>query len=321
MSEDISGALGDLISKSKTFGNSDNIRVGRYKFLIKKVFAEKVDSGRFAFAELKVLDSAPNPQQLPPGVPANRFDDGTHPNLVNSDCAMKVNFDGPGAKSAPGNVKGFILGLFGLNQSETSEDDINSTWKDLTRQKALNVGDNLGIDPTTNQVIKADKYKPANPGAGMVIACTASMKEKKKTKALPPEQKEYITVLNWECVARPGTGENSKDMVAQRKAAIEIAGADDDDADDDVPSTPAPGSTFVPQTVGAPAAPVAVPVAPPPPVVAPAPPAPPVVFVPPSPWKAHPSSPVDANGVRWFWSDPAAGGTNEVLSESQLRPN
>ena len=101
---DIDAELGDLIAKGKSFGSSDNIRVGRFTFLIKRVFAEKMDSGRFAFAICKVLESAPNPQMMPPGVTEAQFDLGKNPNLVGSDCAMKVNFDGNGAKSAAGNV-------------------------------------------------------------------------------------------------------------------------------------------------------------------------------------------------------------------------
>jgi len=290
---DISGELSELISKSEAFTTSDNIRVGRYKFLVKRIFAEKVNSGRFAFAEFKVLESNPNPQVLPPGVPANKFDSGANPNLVGSSCAMKVNFDGPGAKSAPGNVKAFVLGLFGKNQSETNQEEVDGTWRDLARQKDLKVGDAVGINPTTNQPILADKAKRANPGCGMVIYCTASMKEKQKTKLLPPEQKEFITFIQWECAGKPGTGENAAELVAKRRSEIENAAVEDDD-------------TPVVAAVSAP----------------PAPPAPtaPTVFSPAAPWVAHPSMPPGATPeTRWYWSNPKLGGNNAVKNEIQLR--
>ncbi len=266
---DVSSELSELIASAKTFGNSDNIRVGRYKFAIKRVFAEKVESGRFAFAELRVLESQPNPQIMPAGVNPAKFDDGTRPNLVGSDCAMKVNFDGPGGKSAPGNVKSFVLGLFGMSQGDTSEADVNSTWKDLTR-----LHDNKNNDGTPAEA------KKANPACGMVISCTASMKEKKKTKLLPADQKEFVTILNWECTAKPGVGENSKDLVAARRAEVETASVSDDEVDD-TPSVPATApATTVPATAAPaiPAAPVA-------------PPAPPAVKSYLDGWTAHPTAP------------------------------
>ena len=291
---DVSSELGDLIAKSKVFGSSDNIRVGRYKFLIKRVFAEKVESGRFAFAELKVIESNANPQVLPPGVTARQFDEGGNPNRVGTDCAMKVNFDGPGAKSAGGNVKEFVLGLFGMTQGDTSDDDANRTWKDLSRQKDLHVGDAEAIDPATNRPILATKAKRANPGCGMVIACTASMKEKKKTKLLAPEQKEYITKLVWECVAKPGIGENSLEAIAKRRADIELASEEE---------------------VDEPAGIAAAPTAPLPPIAAtsPLPPVPQAAFTPAPPWRPHPDQPLgNTPETRWYW-DGNAGVKNEIM--------
>jgi hypothetical protein len=291
--QDVTSELGDLIAKSKTFGNSENIRCGKYKFLIKKVYAQAIDNDkgtqRFAFVELKTLESAPNPQHRPTGVPEASFDSGMTPNVVGSTPALKVNFDGPGAKSAGSNIKNFILGLFGLSASQTSDDNTNSTWNDLARQKDLRIGDATGIDTTTNKVILATKAKRANPASGMIIACTASMKEKKKTKLLPPAEKEYVTICQWECVAKPGTGDNTVELIAQRRAEIEAL-AEDDELDDAPPSAP-------------PAPPAS------------APPPPPAAFVPPPPWRVHTDVPFgNTPDTRWYWD-----GATGVKNETQLK--
>lgn len=304
---DINSELGDLIAKSKTFGSSDNIRCGKYRGLIKRIFAEKVETGRFAFCEMKVVSSSPNPQIVPTGaIVGTQFDDGLKPNLVGSDFAMKVNFDGPGAKSAPANVRKFILGLFGLKEGEVSEKDVNETWTDFARTKDLHVGDIEKLD-ANNQPVYAKVAKQANPGCGMLVDITASMKEKKKTrdvKDLPPEKREYVTILKWECVARPGTGENAPEPVAKRRAEIDLPADDEVDTVSTAGTPPAVGSLLTQPTS----------VAPPPPTVTPAPPAPPVqAFVPQAPWKIHPTAP------GWYFSDPTIGGDNAVKSEADLR--
>jgi hypothetical protein len=268
---DVNLDLAGLISSAKVFGGSDNIRHGTYKFLIERIFAQKMDSGRFAIAEFKVLESAPNPQTV-------GSDDGLKPNAVGSRCALKVNFDGPGAKSAPGNVKAFILGLFGKNEEDISEADVNTTWVDLSRNR----------DEMVN-----GKLKKGNPARGMVIGCTTFSKEKRKTKLLPGDQKEYITGLKWICVSPPGSGENAPEKVSARTADLDHG------------------------TAGAVAAPVAAApvVAPPMPPMPPAPPVPGAEWAPPAPWRVHPSVPAgNTPDTRWYWD----GGTG-VKTEAQLR--
>lgn len=287
---DVSSELSDLIAKSTVFGNSDNIRVGRYKFVIKRTFADKFDSGRYAIAEFKVLEALANPQVMPAGVTAAQFDDGTKPNLPGSTCAMKINFDGNGAKSAPGNVKAYVLGLFGMNQADTPETEVNQMWKDLARLK-----DNLNNDGTPAP------GKRGNPSCGMVITCIASMKEKRSTKALPPEQKGYVTVCTWECASKLGTGENTAELVAARRAEIESSTAEDDD--EVIAAAPA-----LP-VAAAPVAAIAAPL-PPAPAIPVAPPIPAAAFVPPAPWVIHPNA---AKGntpdTIWYW-DGGAGVKN-----------
>ncbi len=289
---DISGELAESIGDSKVFGGSENIRHGRYKLLIKEVFAEKIEGDqpkRMAFAVFRVLESVPNPISYPGGRPD--LDDGNKPNPVDSECALKVNFDGPGAKSAPGNIKAFICGLFGVNPNEISNDDVKKTWRDLARRK-----DEWVVDPSTVEKV----FKKANLAAGMVIALSTFSKEKKKTKLIPDLQlKEYITGMTWSCVSKPGAGENSKELVAQRRAELESNVVEDDDDATSVAAAPAAGQ----------------PPASPPPPPAPPPPAPPrVEFAPPPPWIKHPNHPWGSTpDTRWYWD----GGTG-VKSQAQF---
>lgn len=306
VAEDVAGQLSDLIAKGRVFGSSDNIRVGRFKFLVLRVFADKVDSGRFAFAEFKVLESAPNPQLLPYGDKTSKaFDDGTKPNLVGSRCALKVNFDGPGAKSAPGNVKAFILGLLGFNPGDVTDADVDNTWRDLARQKPVRKGELVGVDGNS-QPVYADKDKQANPACGMVVYCTGSMKEKSKTKKLGAdkinsEAREYITACSWE----PALADNAAEQVAKRRAEIESAMVDDDEEDAAAAAPRAPGAPPSPQA--------AAPVPPGPPVpqqAAPTPPAPPPL---PAGWVLHTDPKWAAQG---FYYKP---GVDKCFTEAQLR--
>src|ERR1700749_903018 len=179
MGQDVSSEVAGLISSAKVFGSSDNIRHGKYRFLIQRISAELIenDSGnhRRAFWEFKVLKSEPNPQFEGdhvdyPGVAGPLKDDGTHPNEVGSLCALKVDFDGAGGRSAGSNIKAAILGLFNKRDGEISDKEINKTWTDLARQKDINVGDPIGIE--NGVVVTALKAARANPACGMIIDCT-----------------------------------------------------------------------------------------------------------------------------------------------------
>lgn len=322
--EDVSAEVAGLISDSKVFGASDNIRHGKYKMLIKRIFAQKVetDAGlqKMAFWELTPLTSEPNPQIEGdhvdyPGTAGPLKDDGTKPNPVGSSCGLKVNFDGPGGRSAGSNIKAAILGLFGKPDGAISNEEINKTWIDLSRTQAINVGDPIGINPQTKQVILADKAKQANPACGMVIYCTTMPKRKKQAN----DKGAFITKLLWSCVSPPGEGENAPELVVKRRADIEASRTDDDEVEEHGlrggGATTNPYGGQLPSTAGAPALPqtqAATPTPPAPP--APVAPALPVTFTPPAPWRAHPTQPVDAAGTRWFWD-----GNVQVKSEAQLR--
>jgi hypothetical protein len=315
MAEDVSAEVAGLISSSKVFGGSENIRHGKYKMLIKRIFAQVVETDKgkhkMAFWELSPLESKPNPQIEGdhvdyPMTAGPLKDDGNQPNAVGSNCALKVDFDGAGGRSAGSNIKAAILGLFGKRDGEISDDEINKTWIDLSRMKELKVGDAIGIDAATNQPIFATVAKQANPACGMVIYCETLPKRKKQAN----DHGAYITKLLWSCGGSPvGVGENAPELVAKRRAEIEAARTDDEEE----VSTPAPyGNKAAPQT----AAPQ--PPAPPPPAPPAAPvaaPAAPVAFTPPAPWVKHPTEPVGSTPeTRWFWD-----GVSQVRNETQLR--
>lgn len=292
MGQDVSLEIAGQISGAKVFGSSENIRHGKYKMLIKRIFAELVetDSGKnkMAFVECTPLEALPNPQVEGdhtdyPGTSGPLIDDGTKPNSVGSACAMKINFDGPGGRSAGSNVKAFILALFNKHDGEIPDAEINQTWIDLARRVDLKPGDAIGIDPNTHQVIHAKEYKRSNPACGMIINLS-TMPKKKKT---PNNKGGYITKLVWTCAAPIGSGENAPELVAKRRAEIEATMVDDEE----VAQIPTPA-----------------PMAPPPPAVpqmaAPLPPS-----FPPAGWEVHPTAP------GWFWNR----ASNAVKNEAQLR--
>lgn len=327
MSEDVSAEVAGLISNAKVFGSSDNIRHGKYKMLITRIHAMKVDTDkgkhRMAFVEMTPLEARPNPQvegdrvdyvsALQPGVGPLK-DDGTKPNAVGSKCALKVDFDGAGALSAGTNIKAFVLGLFGKRDGEIPDTEVNQTWVDLARIKDVKVGDPLGVDPNTNQVIYAKNAKRANPACGMIVYCDTITKKKRTAN----EKGMYITKFIWSCGTSPvGLGENTPELVEKRRIEIEANRADEEEeaevATSSAPQTPPLGAPSPYAQAQQTAAPTAAPQPPAPPApVAPAVPG--VAWTPPAPWQPHPTTPVDAQGTRWFFD-----GASQVKSEAQLR--
>lgn len=348
MSVDVSAEVAGMISGAKVFGSSENIRHGRYRFVIRRIHAQKVETEKglhnMAFWEVTPIRSEPNPQTegdrvdyisaASPGVGPLR-DDGMNPNKVGSLAAMKVDFDGPGGRSAGANIQEAILALFGKRPGEVSDAELNKTWLDLSRTKPLKKGDPIGVDQATGKVIYATEDKNANPACGMVIDCV-TMAKKKRT---PNDKGAYITKLVWMCVSPPGVGENAPELVAKRRAEIETSFADEEE-ETSSPPPPANGNVFqggAPVGAGAspmvqaifapPAATLASPVvqqsaAPlvPPPPAPPAAPAAPAAFEVRPPWVPHPSQPAGPTPeTRWYWSNPALGGNNAVKNEADLR--
>lgn len=344
MSEDISAELGGMIADAKVFGSSDNIRHGKYIFLIKMVRAEliEVEKGKhkFVFWEYEPIKSEPNPQiegdrvdyvsKEQPGIGPLK-DNGTTPNAVGSNCALKIDFDGNGARSAPANAQQPILALFNKQTGQIPKEELNSTWLDISRKQPVRKGDAIGFDPTTKQIIYADKDKPAQMARGMLIGCTTSVRKKKE----PNQYGMYVTKLNFFCVAPIGTGENSLEKVAERRAKIEMNLPDDEEeaaaaaasstsTSVQVPanlpqmpvsglSAPPAGGMTVPATPPAATAPATPPSPPTPPQ---APPAPVIPWAPPAPWRMPDGEQYRGATpeTRWYWD-----GATTMKNEAQLR--
>lgn len=359
MGIDIALDVASQISSARVFGSSENIRHGRYIMVVKRIFADIIETSngkqKMAFAEARVIKSEPvQILEGDRGPDGKLIDDGSHPNTVGSYCALKVNFDGPGARSAGANLKAFILGLCGKREGEISEADVNSTWLDLSRQRdewltkgfILNgqvvppgtpgamdamvpfiLGPGGALLPVGAQTPGA-VFKRANPGCGMLIACWTKPHKKK----VANEKGAYITKTMWECVSPPGTGENAPELVKKRREDIERAILAETDDEEPVTALQEHGlaknSSVNGHGVAPGAAPGAMaaggfPVAPAAPeAVPPAPPAPPApsIFMPQSPWKLHPTaSQGKTPETTWYWSDPSQGGNNSVRNLAQLQ--
>jgi hypothetical protein len=303
MLQDCSAETAADVADATTYDRSENIRHGTYQFLIRRVRCTpiKTQNGfhKYGFWELTTLESKPNPQSEGdhvdfPNVLGPLKDDGTKPNTVGSNCALKADFDGTAAIMARANIQDAILAFYNKRSGEASKDELAEAWIDLCRLVPLKVGE---YDMATKQ--PATRAKPANPACGVVINCT-TMTIKKKT---PNDKGAFVTKLIWSCAAPLGTGINSAEHIAKRRAEIEATAFDDEAEDAATPTAPTPAAT-------APAAPT--------PSVPPPPPAVPVVaFKPAAPWVKHPDPAAQAQG--WFWSDPALGGNNAVRNEQQIR--
>lgn len=302
MGRDVAAALAGSISNAKTSGSSDNIRHGRYRFEIVKICAELVEGQtdrNFGFWNVRPLTSAPNPQAegdrvdyvslTSPGTGPLK-DDGNNPNLVGSDCGMKLDFT-TNEKVAASNMKAAIIALFNM-PGDVSDEEVFETWMELSLQRHIKKGEFFYAHPKTGQPVFATRDLIPNPACGMIIDCTTRAQKKRTANA----KGAYVTALQWRCAFPIGQGENAMDKVAARRAEIERSVAAAEEVEATAPAAP---------PVAAPSAPVA------PPLPTPAaPPAPPVAFVPPAGWQPHPD-PVGGKG--WYYK-----GT-EVKSEAQLR--
>ena len=108
------------VAKSQATKGGNFIKDGQYLFEIQSVINEQKTDGECFIVEFKVLESA---QTMPDVVP----------NAVCSSCSVVWNLDKH--KSSPGNVKGFILGLFGSDESDTPENEILETAQELVGSK------------------------------------------------------------------------------------------------------------------------------------------------------------------------------------------
>lgn len=322
MGNDIRGNQAAAIASAKVFETSDNIRCGKYKMLLKRIIDGMIttkDGDRpGVIIEMTPLVSEPLPQTegnmllggavVPWGTAgATLMDDGNTPCAVGATVALKIFFDGPGARSAPGNVRQFVLGLFNKHEGEIANNDIAKTWCEFTLDRPVKKGETLPNSPP-GMTFVAERDLIVNPICGMVIDCVCTTRKKSKTN----EKGSHISKPTFSNRSMPGTGENTADMIVKRRGEIEAMMADDDDAVADAP-TPAPGANG---TNGAVAA------APTPPVAAAAPPAPPSApWAPPAPWHKpanHPQYVVNADPTKdWWWN--GGSGADAVKSTAQLR--
>lgn len=101
-------------AKAKAFKNSDTIRDGVYKFVIKKFEINEGHKGTFSVLELRVLEAQavdlPDEEVLQPDGTKKKVPVVVKPNSVGSDCANLIDL---GSESGPNNLRGLIESLNG----------------------------------------------------------------------------------------------------------------------------------------------------------------------------------------------------------------
>ncbi len=170
----------ERIAKSQATSGGNNIRHGEYILMYWKSSYDKMNSGYCHINEFVVV-SAKKIAVMEGDKPKD-----IEPNEPGTMCGYVINYDGKGKQSADGNSKALVLGLFGLNEGEVSQEDVGEALADLT----------------------ADNQ----PAKGMLIKCTTYPKEVRSRPG------NYITGLKWECVNKPGEGENAVEKAAARIA-------------------------------------------------------------------------------------------------------
>ena len=225
----------------------------------------------------------------------------------------------------------------GIAVAERSGDDGVRTWSDLWRTQDVKKGGvdfvdprpSVGGQPNPNfgKVVLTDRDKVANMACGYVIALSTEAKELKETrkaKDLPPDQRKYFTKKNWICLARPGTGGNSVELVAKRRAEVYLVAPPDEDDDEPIASSgiaaAGQASAGVPAngTANASSGGTPQPSAPPVPPAPPSAPTPPVAadWPPPAPWV------VGGTSVEHAWLTPGyvwRPGLRQALPEADYR--
>lgn len=173
-------AVRDRIAKSRATAGGNNIKHGEYLLMFWKSTYEKMNSGHCHINEFITWTSKKVLVQEGDNVRE------VEPNQPMSPCSYVINYDGKGKQSADGNSKALVLGLFGLREDEVADELVAETLGNLT-----------------------DDTQPAK---GMLIKLTTYPKE------IRSRPGNFITGMRWECVDKPGTGENSPEKVAERLA-------------------------------------------------------------------------------------------------------
>jgi len=269
-------ALAQKVGESRVAGGGNYIQHGDYVMMIKKWHYQQIQD------EVIILEVIPIESRKKVVYEGDKKVE-IEPNPPGSEASSVANFSSEAKLSAPANSRAPVLGLFGFAENDVPNQKVSETL----------------------EYVCSD----AQPATGMLIMCSTFPKEIRSKKG------SYITGLNWDCVAKPGTGLNSPEMV---KARLEALARSPEDlvkvAMEQLSQARAAG--------GAPQLPTVSTAAPPPPSApstqaAPPPPAP---STPPSPaknlfegWTVNPADPqwyyryVDGKAVQKLGADIAAG--------------
>jgi len=175
----------DRIAKSRASNGGNNIRHGEYILMFWKSSYEKMFTGMCHINEFVV--AAAKKIAVQEGDTSKDIE----PNSPGTTCSYVINYDGKGKQSADGNSKALVIGLFGLVEGENSDEEVSETLGDLT----------------------ADNQ----PARGMLIKVSTYPKEVRSRPG------NFITGLKWECVDKPGQGENTPEKCAERIAEYETS--------------------------------------------------------------------------------------------------
>jgi hypothetical protein len=169
-------ALLKKIAAAKSNGGGVYIQPGQFILEVENILFESKYGGSTFIVEFIVRESIST-------------EAGKEANKVGTKCSSVDVVDKPGAAgdAAAGNVKAFVLGLYGLNAEEVSEAEFLEAVGAIT-----------------------EKDQPAK---GMLIGCTAFTKPKKTKPG------EFLTAKRWTTVPQDA------DQIAARRAAQEKAPA------------------------------------------------------------------------------------------------
>lgn len=184
--------MADEVGKARVAGGGNYIQHGDYILMIKKWFYQQIQD-RCIILEALVIEARKKVVY-----------EGTkkieqEPNAVGSECSSAANFDGPGKLSARANSRGPMLGLFGFKENEVSDALAAFTMRLVCK-----------MDETEADLAG----QPIQPATGMLVQCSTYPKEIRSKKG------EYITGIDWDCVAKPHQGVNAQDMVRARLDAF-----------------------------------------------------------------------------------------------------
>lgn len=169
--------LADQAGKARAAGGGVFVQHGDYIMMIKRWFYQKIQDECIVL-EMVAVES--RKKIVYEG--KNKVE--VEPNEPGSDCSTVANFSGNSKMSAPANSRAPVLGLFGFTENQVADEKISDTLVYVTSD--------------------------AQPAAGMLVGCSTFPKEIRSNKG------NYITGLDWSCVAPPKRGVNSDEAVKAR---------------------------------------------------------------------------------------------------------